>query len=100
MERFEDLHQRRIVGSLAMFDRMIFHGYLTSLFKPGAISAFLWAQGYPMTEFTRYAQATTEEITANAKAIAICVLGSRQDSEPSRHQRADGQRDRRTRRGH
>jgi len=70
MDTFEDLHHDRIVGSLAMFDRMIFKGHLTKLFHPGAVSAFLWAQGFPMKEFTRYAQSTTERITANAKALA------------------------------
>ena len=29
---FEDLHADRVTGSLAMFDRMIFKGYLTRLF--------------------------------------------------------------------
>lgn len=70
MNTFEDLHHDRIVGSLAMFDRMIFKGHLTQLFHPEAVSAFLWAQGFPMKEFTRYAQSTTERITANAKALA------------------------------
>lgn len=67
---FEDLHAKRIVGTLTMFDRMIFRGHLTKLFAPGAVSAFLWAQGFPMKEFTHYAQATTERITANAKHLA------------------------------
>ena len=30
---FEDLHRDRITGSLAMFDRMIFKGRLTGLYK-------------------------------------------------------------------
>ena len=29
---FEELHADRVVGSLAMFDRMIFKGYLTRLY--------------------------------------------------------------------
>ncbi len=70
MGAFEDLHQRRITGSLAMFDRMIFKGHLTSLYHPGAVSALLWAQGYPMKEFSRYAQVVTAKITATAKRVA------------------------------
>lgn len=31
MGTFEDTHRRRIVGSLAMFDRMIFKGHLSRL---------------------------------------------------------------------
>jgi hypothetical protein len=30
---FEDLHRDRITGSLAMYDRMIFKGHLTQLYK-------------------------------------------------------------------
>ena len=30
---FEDLHRDRITGSLAMYDRMIFKGHLTALYK-------------------------------------------------------------------
>jgi len=70
MGAFEDVHRSRILGSLAMFDRMIFKGHLTRLYNPGAMRALLWAQGYPLTEFSRYAQAATEKITLNAKRIA------------------------------
>src|ERR1700736_5186963 len=70
MSVFEDTHAERVSGSLAMFDRLIFKGHLTGLYKPGAGSAFLWTQGFPMTEFSRYAQAATGAITANAKAVA------------------------------
>ena len=73
MGAFEDLHQHRISGSLAMFDRMIFKGHLTSLYKTGAISALLWAQGYPMKAFSGYAQTVTAKITANAKRLAAEV---------------------------
>jgi hypothetical protein len=34
MSAFEDLHQDRVTGSLAMFDRMTFKGRLTGLYKP------------------------------------------------------------------
>src|SRR5205823_12778937 len=52
---FEELHADRIVGTLTMFDRMIFRGHLTRLFPPGAISAMLWQLGFPLSDFTRYA---------------------------------------------
>jgi hypothetical protein len=45
MTLFEDVHADRIVGTLTMFDRMIFKGHLTRLFAPGAISAMLWQLG-------------------------------------------------------
>ena len=70
MSIFEDTHAERVAGSLTMFDRLVFKGHLTGLYKPGAISAFLWTQGCPMKEFSRYAQQATAAITANAKAMA------------------------------
>ena len=70
MTLFEDVHADRIVGTLTMFDRMIFKGHLTRLFAPGAISAMLWQLGFPLTEFTRHATAATEQLTANAKRLA------------------------------
>jgi hypothetical protein len=69
MAMFEDVHADRIVGTLTTFDRMIFKGHLTRLYAPG-ISAMLWRLGFPLTEFTNYATAATEELTANAKAVA------------------------------
>ena len=36
MGAFEDLHGDRVIGSLAMFDRMIFKGRLTALYKQNA----------------------------------------------------------------
>ena len=70
MGSFEELHADRIVGTLTMFDRMIFRGHLTRLFPPGAISAMLWQLGFPLTEFTRYAMTATEQLTATAKRLA------------------------------
>jgi hypothetical protein len=67
---FEDRHADRIVGTLTMFDRMIFRGHLTRLFAPGAVSAMLWQLGFPLTEFTRYATVATEQLTATAKRLA------------------------------
>jgi hypothetical protein len=70
MGAFEDLHRDRISGSLAMFDRMIFKGYLTRLFPPGNVRCFLWTQGVAMKDFTAWAQRTTEAIANNARKIA------------------------------
>ena len=70
MTAFEDIHEERISGSLTMFDRMIFKGHLTRLFGEGAVRAFLWSQGVPITEFTDYAKATTAQIARAVEQIA------------------------------
>ncbi len=70
MSLFARVHQDRIVGSLTMFDRMIFRGHLTRMFSPGAISAFLWTQDVPLTDYSRYVQHATAALTENAKRLA------------------------------
>jgi hypothetical protein len=66
---FEDVHRDRITGSLAMFDRMIFKGHLSSLYKQDGARAFLWTQGVPLKDFTAYAKGTTERIANNARKL-------------------------------
>ena len=67
---FEDLHRERVTGSLAMFDRMIFKGYLTRLYPRENVRCFLWTQGVALKDFTPWAKATTERITNNARRVA------------------------------
>jgi hypothetical protein len=71
---FEDVHQDRISGSLAMFDRMIFKGYLTSLYRPDGVRCFLWSQGVALKDFTEHAKATTALI-ANAARKMVADAG-------------------------
>jgi hypothetical protein len=66
---FEELHADRVVGSLAMFDRMIFKGYLTRLYPRENVRCFLWTQGVALKDFTAYAKATTERIANNARRL-------------------------------
>src|SRR5437016_4157055 len=88
MSAFEDVHRDRIAGSLAMFDRMIFKGRVTSLYKQDGARAFLWSQGVPITEFTAYAKATTERIANAARMVdtldALAGHLSRQRGEPAK----------------
>jgi hypothetical protein len=69
MGAFEDVHHQRVTGSLAMFDRMIFKGHLTALYKRDGARCFLWSQGVALKDFTAYAKATTERIANNARKL-------------------------------
>ncbi len=69
MGAFEDLHRQRVTGSLAMFDRMIFKGHLTQLYKQNGARCFLWSQGVALKDFTAYAKETTERIANNARKL-------------------------------
>jgi hypothetical protein len=66
---FEELHRDRVTGSLAMFDRMIFKGHLSALYKQDGARCFLWSQGVALKDFTAYARATTERIANTARKL-------------------------------
>jgi hypothetical protein len=70
MDAFQDLHRERITGTLTMFDRMIFKGHLSALYKQDGARCFLWSQGVALKDFTAYAKATTEHIANNARKLA------------------------------
>jgi hypothetical protein len=67
---FEELHRDRITGSLAMFDRMIFKGRLTALYKDNGAKCFLWTQGVALKDFTPYAKWTTARIADTVRGLA------------------------------
>jgi hypothetical protein len=54
---------------VAMFDRMIFKGHLSALYKQDGARCFLWSQGVALKDFTAYAKATTERIANNARKL-------------------------------
>jgi hypothetical protein len=58
------------VGTLAMFDRLIFRGHLTKFFAPGGVRAFLWGQGVPLTQFAAWTKQATTMLCEHAEAIA------------------------------
>jgi hypothetical protein len=72
---FEELHDDRVTGSLAMYDRMIFKGRLTGLYKENGAKCFLWAQGVALKDFTPYAKATTARIADTARGLAEAAGG-------------------------
>ena len=70
MEPFLSIHQDDIVGTLSMFDRMIFRGHLTKFFPKGAFGAFLWRQGVLLKDFGTYAQQSTQTLKAHIAGLA------------------------------
>ena len=67
---FESVHAADIEGKLEMFDRMIFHGHLTSFFREGAFAVFLWACGVLLKDFAPFVNRATAEVKAHAEAVA------------------------------
>ena len=67
---FEEIHREQVIGSLTMFDRLIFKGHLNRLYAPGAVRVLLWSQGVPITQFASYVKEATDALVAHAEAIA------------------------------
>ena len=70
MGSFESVHGRRVVGSLAMFDRMIFKGHLMRLYRPDGVRVMLWNLGSPLTQFGAWTKAATEALCVHAQETA------------------------------
>jgi hypothetical protein len=70
METFLSIHQDAIIGTLTMFDRIIFKGHLTGLFPDGAFSRFLSSQDVLRKDFKPYVEARTQELKEHAQQIA------------------------------
>lgn len=69
MGAFEEVHASRITGSLTMYDRIIFKGHLTCLYKQDGARCYLWTQGVALKDFTPYAKATTAQIADHCRAL-------------------------------
>jgi hypothetical protein len=70
METFLSIHQDDIVGTLSMFDRMLFKGYLTGFFPKGAFGAYLWRKGVLLKDFGDFVQKRTQELRAHIEGLA------------------------------
>jgi hypothetical protein len=70
MDTFLSIHQDAILGTLTMFDRLIFKGHLTGLYPQGAFARFLWRQNVLLKEFKPYVEAATQKVKARAQEIA------------------------------
>src|SRR6266508_6839400 len=67
---FEEVHRDRVSGCLVMFDRMIFKGRLTALYKENGAQCVLWAEGGALEDFTPYGKWTTARIADTVRGLA------------------------------
>lgn len=70
MERFIERHQDSIVGVLAGFDRVLFRGTLRSLSYLQGMDKFLGSQHVLYKDFGAFAERLSDQIKAQAEAIA------------------------------
>lgn len=72
METFltRSVRQDDVVGTLSMFDRMIFKDYLTGFFPKGAFGAYLWRKRVLLKDFGDFVQERTRELKAHIEELA------------------------------
>jgi hypothetical protein len=70
MGSFETVHAGQTTGTLVMFDRMIFKGHLSALYKQDGARCFLWSQGVALKDFAPWAKATTAQIAEHVRSLA------------------------------
>ena len=76
MTSFEMVHQQRVVGKLACFDRLIFKGHLAGLFGAGRFKAFLASQGVQLKDFAPHVKRVSEQVKAHALDSRQGCLGN------------------------
>ncbi|MBW1700373.1 MAG: hypothetical protein JRK26_26760 [Deltaproteobacteria bacterium] len=70
MKRFIDNHTRKITGTIACFDRIIFKGYLPISWAE-SMERFMNTQGLLLKDFKRFVTKHSERIKQHAKAMAV-----------------------------
>jgi len=70
MAIFHELHRESIQGVVETFDRLIFKGYLTSMFPKGAFGRYLNRRGVLLKDAGKFFEAETERIKQHAKHVA------------------------------
>jgi len=93
MKTFLSIHQDKIVGTLSMFDRMIFKGYLTGFFPKGAFGAYLWRKGVLLKDFGNYVEERTQTLKAHLEGMAQAAYLSSSKESKEELARAIAERD-------
>ena len=70
MAIFHELHRESIQGVVETFDRLIFKGYLTSMFPKGAFGRYLNRRGVLLKDAGKFFEAETQRIKQYAKDVA------------------------------
>lgn len=70
MERFLQRHSGQLLGVLSGFDRVLFRGTLRSLSYLQGMDKFLGSQGVLYKDFGAFAERLSEQVKAQAEAIA------------------------------
>ncbi|WP_291984509.1 hypothetical protein [Candidatus Accumulibacter sp. ACC007] len=70
MDIFLNKHQESILGVVEGFDRIIFKGYLTSMFPDGAFGRYLSKRGVLLKDAGKFFESETKTLVEHAKTTA------------------------------
>ena len=70
MDIFLKKHEESILGVVEGFDRIIFKGYLTSMFPDGAFGRYLSRRGVLLKDAGKFFESETETLIQHAKTTA------------------------------
>jgi hypothetical protein len=70
MDIFLEKHKEAILGVIEGFDRVIFKGYLTSMFPDGAFGRYLSKRGVLLKDAGKFFESETEAVVQHAKTSA------------------------------
>ena len=90
MDIFLEKHKDAILGTIEGFDRIIFKGYLTSMFPDGAFGRYLSKRGILLKDTKKFFEQEAETIIQHAKATAA-QAGRPYEYLESAHTHASGQ---------
>jgi hypothetical protein len=70
MDEFLKVHEATIEGTLTMFDRVIFRGYISNLYPDGAFARFLARNGVLLKDFSGFVQQASADLKAHVQQLA------------------------------
>jgi hypothetical protein len=70
MKSFAEIYPSQSLGQLEMFDRMVFQGHLSGLYRTNTFEWYLYQQGIKLTEYKGYAEKVTQQIKDHLEQVA------------------------------
>jgi hypothetical protein len=70
MELFTERHEKKIVGVLSCFDRVVIAGTIPEIGFAGAMTGYLFRQDVRIFDYTKWAEPLREELHKNAESLA------------------------------
>ncbi len=88
MKSFAEIYPSQSIGQIEMFDRMVFQGHLSGLYRANTFEWYLYEQGIKLTEYQGYAEKVTQGVKHHLEQIAAAA-GRRVEYHNGGYQKQD-----------